>query len=386
MSILTPLPSDRLVGDDFIQSIEADDLVYFCANVGDGDAQLVLLPEDDFNRRRLLFIDAGRTGKLPSIVRELENAGMISFDEGEDDLQFPVALIVATHPHADHMDGVPELLRTYQSRIAEYWDPGYFHTLGPYTNAMRAISAQSELVYAQPTSGFQRWFGDTSVTVLSPSIQLRNRFDTYGVEINDSSISLRLEAPATHVRMEEGRRTYAPENDSAVLVLGADAQTMSWSYVLTEFPFLASSDSAAAKALRAAGGDWDALRADVLKVSHHCSKHGVNLELVERVAPRYTLVSSVAGGGRYNFPHTVSQELIREALNPIASGSGPHPPDWELGLFYTSDKDDRGGVCGTIAAVMHRGRTWKSRCSLWRFGDAPEDDVEFASARRWTPP
>ena len=45
----------------------------------------------------------------------------------------------------------------------------------------------------------------------------------------------------------------------------------------------------------------DLLKADVLKVSHHGSKHGVNLELVERIAPKVTLISSVGGGGQFNF-------------------------------------------------------------------------------------
>lgn len=243
---------------------------------------------------------------------------------------------------------------------------------------MRAVAAQEQLIYAQPTSGFQRWFGDTGVTVLTPSIHLRNRFDTYGVEINNASISLRFESPASRVREEEGRRTYAPRTKSATLVLGADSQTLSWSYVLTDFPYLAHSGSEVAKALRAAGGDWDALRADVLKVSHHGSKHGVNLELIERVLPKFTLISSSAGGGTYRFPHAVTQEVIREALHPSTTSGAPHPEDWELGIFYTCDTDDNDAPCGTIAAVLNPGRT-----TLWRFGDRPPDDVDLSQARRW---
>ena len=56
------------------------------------------------------------------------------------------------------------------------------------------------------------------------------------------------------------------------------------------------------------GPGCDMLRANVLKVSHHGSKHGVNLELVERMAPDLTLISSVPGKGKYGFPHTVAQD------------------------------------------------------------------------------
>jgi hypothetical protein len=373
-----PLPAGNLVQADFVASLDPDDLVYFCCNVGDADAQVVLLPEDHTGIRRVLIIDAGRKAKIPGVLDELAAAGLIDLADPAD-LNFPIALVVATHPHQDHMAGMPEILTRYKGFIAEFWDPGYFHTLGAYTNSMHAIAAQPRLVYAQPASGFQRWFGDTTVTVLSPSIQLRNRFDTYGVEINDASISLRIETPASRVREEAGRRTYAPNARSARLVLGADAQTLSWSYVLTDFPYLASSDSAVAKALGAAGGDWDALKADVFKVSHHCSKHGINLELVERIHSALTLISCAATANTYRFPHTVSQELIREALDTTTSSGVAHKPDHEIGIFYTCDTDDNGNDGGTIACVMNTSTT-----RLWRFGDAVGQAVNFANARRWT--
>jgi len=168
---------------------------------------------------------------------------------------------------------------------------------------MAAVEAQTHLLYAQPTSGFRRWIGDVAISVLSPSVQLRNRYDSYGTEINDSSIALRLEFPVHRYldREEEGQPVTAPR--TRALVLGADAQTTSWAYVLADFPFLRKSDTPAAKAIAAAQGNFDLLRGEVLKVSHHGSKHGVNLELVERVAPKVSLISSVAGGGNYHFPH-----------------------------------------------------------------------------------
>jgi hypothetical protein len=54
-------------------------------------------------------------------------------------------------------------------------------------------------------------------------------------------------------------------------------------YLIGDFPYLRGSETPAAKAIEAAQGDVDLLKADVLKISHHGSKHGVNLELVERI-------------------------------------------------------------------------------------------------------
>jgi hypothetical protein len=100
------------------------------------------------------------------------------------------------------------------------------------------------------------------------------------VELNDSSTSLKIEFPARKVEVRDKERVIHDRVASRTLILGADAQTLSWSYVLTDFPSLKQSDTPAAKAIAAATSSIDLLSADVLKVSHHASKHGVNLELV----------------------------------------------------------------------------------------------------------
>ena len=71
----------------------------------------------------------------------------------------------------------------------------------------------------------------------------------------------------------------------------------------------------------AQGGD--SLNSDVLKVSHHGSKHGINLELIERVRPSLSLISSVAGGGEFNFPHLLAQEALRGASSRTTSARDP---------------------------------------------------------------
>jgi hypothetical protein len=272
---------------------------------------------------------------------------------------------------------MPGVLEEFGSVVAELWDSGYWHTIPAYHELMAAIERLPFLLYAQPTSGLRRWIGDVEITVLAPSIQLRNRFDTYGVAINDASISLRLEFPASRVEQRDADRRYVGRRATQSLLLGADAQTLSWSVVAADFPALGPDPTPAGAEIRSASGT-DALRATVLKVAHHASKHGVNLELVERIAPALTLVSSVGGEGAYGFPHTVAQGLIREALDPTTGSGGEHPPDHELRVFYTSDTDDAGAVLGSMAVVMS-GTRW----SLWRFGDRPPEHIDLTRGRRW---
>jgi hypothetical protein len=373
------LPANRFTADDFIGASATADLVYFLCNVGDADAQVVLLPASPASGfRQAVVVDAGRMGKVPALLRALIAAGLIAPDG--PGARGSIPLIVATHPHSDHVDGMAELIDAFDQdeRIAEFWDPGYWHTISAFHEMMAAIARQGHIVYAQPTSGFRRWIGNAAVTVLSPSVQLRNRFDTYGTELNDSSISIRIEAPATRVtRDATGQRLVRQK--SSRLVLGADAQTLSWSFVLSDFPYLAVPVSEQGRLLDVGTG-VDALRADVLKVSHHGSKHGVNLELVERMNPGLTLISSVPEKGSYGFPHTVAQELIREALQATTSGKKTRSDDADLHLFYTADVDDGapGRPLGTIGVLIRKG-DW----TLWRFGDRPGDDVDLSQGVRW---
>jgi hypothetical protein len=378
-----PIPATRLDQvDSFADHVRSrpDALVYFLCNVGDADAQLLLLPElGTPAKRQAIVVDAGRSNKIPPLLQSLDDEHLLDLSDISDD---PIALVVATHPHLDHVRGLPELFSMHGDRIAEYWDPGYYHVLAEYHQTMLEVEGRPNLVYAQPTSGFRRWISDVAITVLSPSVQLRNRYDSYGIEINDSSISLRIEFPV-HRYLEDRRET---EEGAAIevprtraLVLGADAQTTSWAFVLGDFPFLFKSETPAAKAIAAAQGNVDLLRGDVMKVSHHGSKHGVNLELVERVHPRVTLVSSVAEQGQFNFPHAVAQDQIREAIFPT-EGLGGYPDDFEsdVNLFYTADVDDNGATLGTIGLVMSL-----NACSMWRFDDEPDDVINFGDARRW---
>lgn len=383
MSAPSPIPAGRhdpVAAGSFVASIEPHHLVYFLLNIGDADSQVLVLPEDSTGARRLIVVDVGKKGKTLSLIQAVQTAGLIgAAPVAGSDPDGSIALVVATHPHSDHMAGMAEFLQRQTQRVAEFWDPGYFHTSQSYHQMMTEVERNGFLSYAQPTAGYRKWIGMALVTVLSPAVGLRNRFDTYGTEVNDSSISLRVEFPAARVVLRGGERELIEDPDTMALILGADAQTLSWSFVLTDFPQLHTDDNAAAKAIRAATGG-DPLKAKLLKVSHHGSKHGINLELVERIDPSLTLISSTADGPRFHFPHTVAQELLREAKDPLAGdGVARQKQDWELGFFYTSDSEDSGAKLGSIGVVMGKGVA-----EVWRFGDGIDDNVNFDRARKFS--
>ena len=270
------------------------DLLYFLLNVGDGDTQLLLLPEDAAGRRRAIVVDVAGATKLSSFLDHLATSPLLP----ENERLF--SLVIATHPHEDHIGGMAAFLDRFHSLVEEVWEPGYYHTTNSYAEMMRAIE-DYDLRHTQPTSGAVRFTGNLQITVLAPGVGLRGRFDSYGVEINNASIALKLDFPASRVIQRREDRTYVKLPSSKSLILGADAQTLSWSQALVDFPQLGPQRTAASQALRAARGTVP-LQADVFKVPHHGSKHGLNLELVEAISPKLSLISSVAGGGRIQLP------------------------------------------------------------------------------------
>jgi beta-lactamase superfamily II metal-dependent hydrolase len=373
----------------------ADDptaMVYFLLNVGDGDTQLLLLPPDSGDGvRRLLVVDVATPAKLPALIEALHRVPD-PVDPQKPLIEAPgssgqIRLLVATHPHYDHIGGMSDLLKRYNGPsgcIDQFWDPGYYVPTPSFHHVMAHLEVSPWVRRLQPTSGTTLYLDKVQVTALGPGIGLRNRFDTYGVGINDSSITLMISYPATAIYAEpdhendrSNRRT--ADSRSHRLLLGGDAQFTSWAQATIDFPALAQEQNPAlAKELLAARGK-DYLSADLFKLSHHASKHGINLELLERVGASTALVSSVAGGGRYGFPHLLAMEAAREARQATASKGDARLSDDELGILITGSSTDTGHACGSIAVVVPSNPNRQLR--LFRLMDTPKAHINLNSAR-----
>lgn len=346
MTKLDPVPADRLLAGDFREDCAADDLVYFLLNVGDGDSQVLLLPEHAPGKRRAIVVDVAKAKKTLDLFDALA-AEPKPLLPNQPDL---VPLLVVTHAHEDHVAGIPKFLE--KKPAEELWEPGFYSPGPGFFSVMKAIEVTNTR-HLQPTSGLVRYIGPVKLTVLSPAIGLRNRFDSYGIDANDSSIAMKVEYPMNRYVERNGDRSAVKLPKPVRLILGADSQTLSWAHVHIDFPQLEPNTSAVASALRKANG-VDPLNADVFKISHHGSKHGISLELVELIKPALSLISSDLAGSSYGFPHEVALDQIREALEATTTSGAQHSPDWELGLHYTCGSDTGGAALGSIALVLSK--------------------------------
>jgi beta-lactamase superfamily II metal-dependent hydrolase len=376
-----PIPAERFESIDFVAACKRypDALVYFLLNVGDGDTQLLLLPkdpEDDNDHRRAIVVDVATSDKLPGLIEELSKHGL--FPEASSD---EIPLVVGTHPHDDHIGGMPQFLEWFGDHIGEYWDSGYYHPTPAYLETMVQLERlKRRVLLTQPTSGMTRFVGTLKITAIAPGVGLRTRFDTLGVNINDASVALKLEFPASRIVQRGNNRAYRRPASPWSLLLGADAQTSSWAQASTDFPQLLA-EGGVRKALKEQIGE-DPLSAHIFKIPHHASKHGVNIELMERVHPDLCLISSVGGAGRYNFPHGLALDSIREGMEPTTSGQR-RTRDHDLTLLYTSDR--RGprskDPLGSIAVLIPPRKG--SGLMIWRFEDEPDDPIDLGNALRF---
>ncbi|MFH2111193.1 MAG: MBL fold metallo-hydrolase [Candidatus Bathyarchaeota archaeon] len=261
--------------------LKADTLSVHVLNVGDGDSIVVELPEERGSRSHIV-VDCKRGDKSIKYLKQL----------GAKRLE----LVVASHPHADHINGLVAVMKEYGD-VEQFWDSGFRHNSDTWYELVRYVrDDRPEVQFIRPTSGLTTVMSGVEVTVLAPSISLRNRYDTYGVNINNSSIVLKL--------------TYKDET----IILAGDAQLESWGKVTEEFPHFekTSNPSQHIKVEK----NYFPLDCRFLKVSHHGSKHGTALEVVEKLKPNVAAISCDSPS-EYGFPHHLATDSIEEVTKKV---------------------------------------------------------------------
>ena len=355
------LPAGLFEDGDFLgSSTSRPDLVYWLLNVGDGDLQLILLPERESDHRRAIVVDVGEVGEAPAASRQPEGARLPEGARRRPALPARHRDAPARRPHLRDARVPPALGHAAR----EHWRPGYWHTSLAYQNTMHLLEdADPHIQHTQPTERHNALHRTGEDHRAFTGCRPPSRFDTYGVDLNDASISLRLEFPASRVEKRDRDRAYV-----ALWQERTDPARSRLAHGLMgeragRLPRAASAERPPPPRRSGSAQGPDALDAEIFKVPHHASKHGLNLGLVEAVSPRISLISSVGSGGRTTSRIWSRSEALPEGIERIASSGEAHKPDWELKIHYTAEEDPDGPL-GSMALV----RPPKGReVGLWRF-------------------
>jgi len=220
-------------------------------DVGQGDAILIKTPDHE-----RILIDGGPSGAVVNKLGE----NLPFFDKKID-------LIILTHPHADHLDGLIEVLKRYE--VKKILSTGVTHTTPDYLAWLEEIKKQNvpmEIAVAGQTIDFG---GGVKMEILYPSEGLAGK----SVEnLNNTSIV-------------------------AKLIFGQ-----------TSFLFTGDAEAEAEENLLA--GNFD-LRADVLKVAHHGSKSSTSDSFLEKVRPKFAVIS-VGADNQFGHPNAMTLKRLEK--------------------------------------------------------------------------
>jgi beta-lactamase superfamily II metal-dependent hydrolase len=210
--------------------------VYFL-DVVQGDSELIL-----YNGTTVL-IDAGEAEEGPGIVNYLKRLGISDID-----------LLIATHPHSDHIGGMQDILKNFNVRSVI--DSGMPHTSPTYQKFLETIDRKN-IPYKTVKKGdsFSPAPGLTMLVLSAPD-------GNKDQDLNDGSIVLRASYGQINILFE------------------ADAGT-------------ATEESMMQSGLP--------LESQILKVAHHGSPHGTGSIFLEHVRPEAAIIS-VGAGNPYNHP------------------------------------------------------------------------------------
>jgi beta-lactamase superfamily II metal-dependent hydrolase len=130
LTLLALLPAlwPHVATERALQETTALDVIFLA--VGQGDGIVLRSPEG-----KVVLVDAGPG---PGIVQLLRHHGIDSID-----------LAISTHPHADHIGGMAEVIR--QMPVRFYMDNGVPHTTSTYRDLLQTLE-RSDVTYLAPVT------------------------------------------------------------------------------------------------------------------------------------------------------------------------------------------------------------------------------------------
>lgn len=194
-------------------------------NVGKADS--ILIQQGGKN----MLIDAGDDTDANTIIGYLKDNGVSKLD-----------IVVATHPHKDHIGAMDEVIKTF--KIGTIYTSNEQTKTKTYKNFIKAVKKKDlKLTRVQPGMKFN--LGDVKCTILAPNSESYE-------DLNDYSVVVRM--------------TYG----TTKFIFQGDAKDVSEYEIINK------------------GND---IAADVIKIGHHGSSTSSTQQYLNKVKPKYAVIS-----------------------------------------------------------------------------------------------
>ena len=218
-----------------------------------GQADALLLQTEGKN----VLIDSGLSDNADKLVAELKKLGVKKLD-----------ILIATHPHADHIGGMNAVLKSFE--IGKIYDSGQLTTSKMYQKYLKTVKDKKiPFALLRASDRIEIGSGGAVLEVLGPQEPLLQ--DTRS-DLNANSIVMRL--------------VYK----KFTMMLAADATSETEKRILQSF-------------------DKDKIRSQVLKVAHHTSKYSNTDAWLEAVKPE-AAIASYSKENEYGFPHQATLKRL----------------------------------------------------------------------------
>lgn len=235
--------SNGTVNEDY----ESYPLSIHILNVGKADAIYIKSNENN------LLIDSGDTDTKEQVVQYLKNNNVKKLD-----------LIIATHPHKDHIAGMPNVINTFS--IDKFIMPELSEDIVPtsktYTSMLKFLN-DNNVPVEKPIPGDTFDIGDLNIGILGPVNKYEN--------LNDNSVVAKI------------------------------------TYKNTSFLFTGDAEKDSEADLISYGAN---LKSTVLKVGHHGSKTSSTQKFLSAISPKYAVIS--VGPDSNNLPKDSTIERLKK--------------------------------------------------------------------------
>jgi len=222
--------------------VNASKLTTHFIDVGQGDAILIELPDQE-----IMLIDGGKSSQEKHLLSYLNSLEIEKID-----------YLVGTHPHADHIGGLASVIKNYE--IGKIYLPEVMHTSKTYENLLLTIKGKGKKIKKAVSELMIINKENLKIEILSP-------LDKGYSNLNNFSIVLKI------------------------------------NFEQNSFLFTGDIEKEIERELIKSNYD---LNSDLLKVSHHGSNTSSSYDFLEKVSPKYAVIS-VGKDNNYGHP---SNEVI----------------------------------------------------------------------------